>query len=276
MKLLEDVDVDEVSPVRRAANRRKFVLKGDSDVDAEIQDIMQVAAPFEGAMLDGLRADGADETVQKAAVAAVRLLKGVEDELPEPLREMVSKLGNEMYPVRNPKLNTTTTEPNDPENELIGEASTGGELPTWKADSSDMDDDDDEDDTDVAKAFAEKSALSKRTFTAEQRRSAASSGDAMTGGRYPIENRSDLSNAIHAIGRGKGSHAKIRAHIISRAKALGATAMLPPDWKVAKADEEPDETLVRRVLKALKGEIPFTEVNSLGGALLAGDDAEGV
>ena len=249
MKILEDVDVDEVSPVRRAANRRKFVLKEDADVSREIDDIMQIAAPFEGAMLDGMRADGADETVQKAAVAAVRLLKGVEDELPEPLREMVSKLGSEMYPVRNMPLNTTTTEPNDPENELIGSDSAGGALPTWKADCSDMDDDDDDDDEDVAKAFAEKSAVSKRTFTADQRRDMASNGQAMTGGRYPIANRADLSNAIHAIGRGKGSHAAIRSHIISRAKALGATSMLPPAWKVGKA--ESDESLGRRVLEAV-------------------------
>lgn len=275
MKLLEDVDVDEVSPVRRAANRRKFVLKGDSDVDAEIQDIMQVAAPFEGAMLDGLRADGADETVQKAAVAAIRLLKGVEDELPDPLREMVAKLGNEMYPVRNPKLNSTTTEPNDPENELIGHASTGGELPTWKADSSAMCDDDDDDDDDVAKAFSE---VSKRTYTADERKRMAEDGQAMPGGRYPIPDKGALEDAIHAVGRGKGSHAAIRAHIRSRAKALGATAMLPPNWSVAKADDEPDETLVRRILKALKGtqDAMTTPADENGDTSVPNDDPDDV
>jgi hypothetical protein len=248
VNLLEDVDTDEVSPVKRAANKRRFVLKGDADVDAEISDIMAVPTSFEGAMLDGLRADGADETVQKAAVAAVRLLKGVEGDLPEPLREMVEKLGSEMYTRRNAPLNTTSTAPEDSENELTGEASGGGELPTWKADY-----DEDEDDEDVAKEFAAVSAVTKRTFTADQRRAAASSGAAMPGGRYPIENRSDLDNAIHAVGRGKGSHDAIRAHIRSRAKALGATDALPGDWKVSKEDET-DETLVRRVIKALKGE----------------------
>lgn len=76
--------------------------------------------------------------------------------------------------------------------------------------------------------------LCKREFSAEQRRDAAASGAAMPGGRYPIETKDDLQNAIHAIGRGKGSHADIKAHIISRAKALGASDMLPDDWKVGK------------------------------------------
>ena len=77
--------------------------------------------------------------------------------------------------------------------------------------------------------------LTKRTFTAEERQAAAASGAAMPGGRYPISNRSDLENAIHAVGRGKGSHAAIRTHIISRARALDATSLLPEDWKAAKA-----------------------------------------
>jgi len=83
---------------------------------------------------------------------------------------------------------------------------------------------------------AEYMRLTKRDFSAEQRRSAADSGAAMPGGRYPIENRSDLENAIHAIGRGKGSHAAIRAHIIRRAKALGAIDALPDGWTAAKGE----------------------------------------
>jgi hypothetical protein len=246
VKLLEDVDVDEVSPVRRAANRRRFILKEGADPDAQIQDIMAVPAAFEGAMLDDLRAHGADETVQKAAVAAVRLLEGVEDELPDGMRETIRKLGSEMYPVRNPPLNSTTTDPNDPENELIGHASEDGSLPTWKADA---DPDSDEDD-DVAKAFAEKSEVRKRTYSADERKRMAANGQAMPGGRYPIPDKDALNDAIDAVGRGKGSHATIRAHIRNRAKALGATGMLPDSYKVSKEDEE--ETLVRRVLKAMR------------------------
>lgn len=91
-------------------------------------------------------------------------------------------------------------------------------------------------------------ALIKRTFTAEQRRHAASSGAAMPGGRYPIENVEDLHNAIHAIGRGSGSHAAIRAHIISRARALGATDQLPDDWKKVAPTES---QMLKELAKAL-------------------------
>lgn len=50
------------------------------------------------------------------------------------------------------------------------------------------------------------------------------------GGRYPIRNRSDLSKAIRAVGRGSGDHAAIRAFIKRRAKALGLTSMIPENW----------------------------------------------
>lgn len=79
-------------------------------------------------------------------------------------------------------------------------------------------------------------AICKRTFTAQERKDAEAKGYAMPGGRYPINDKKDLENAIHAVGRGKGSHAAIRAHIMARAKALGATDMIPDDWKAKKRD----------------------------------------
>lgn len=79
--------------------------------------------------------------------------------------------------------------------------------------------------------------ICKRTFSADDRKKATESGAAMPGGRYPIENAADLENAIHAVGRGKGSHAAIRSHIMSRARALGASDKIPADWKASKADE---------------------------------------
>lgn len=267
MKLLTDVDVDEVSPVLRAANRRRFVLKGDEEemtVDAEIADIMSVPWAHEGAMLDELRKNGSDETVEKAAVAAMRLLKGVEEELPDGLRETVEKLGTEMYGRSNPKLNSgpgphvsgelTGSEDGAPMDGAAsgpakdgsardGELSGRGSAPKVAADADgDWDDDDDE----VSKAYDE---MCKESVTEDQRRAWAKQGIAMPNGSYYIRNRSDLDNAIHAIGRGKGSHAAIRAHITARARALGATSMLPDSWKVSK--EESEESLVRRVLEAV-------------------------
>jgi hypothetical protein len=49
-------------------------------------------------------------------------------------------------------------------------------------------------------------------------------GDAMPGGRFPIRNKSDLSNAKHAFGRAKDKP-KVRAWINKRAKELGAAPM---------------------------------------------------
>lgn len=83
--------------------------------------------------------------------------------------------------------------------------------------------------------------VEKRTFTAEERKDAAASGAAMKDGSYPIENTSDLENAIRAFGRAKNKPAAKR-HIIRRAKALGATDELPADWRgsTKKAEEAGD------------------------------------
>lgn len=66
------------------------------------------------------------------------------------------------------------------------------------------------------------------------RRKAASSGQAMPGGRFPIRNKADLQNAIHAVGRAKGGDAgrqAVRRFIIKRAKALGLSSMIPGSWR---------------------------------------------
>lgn len=70
-------------------------------------------------------------------------------------------------------------------------------------------------------------------YSAEQRRKAASKGQAMPGGRFPVKNRADLENAIHAVGRAKGGEAgraAVRRYIIRRAKALGLTSLIPETW----------------------------------------------
>ncbi len=82
--------------------------------------------------------------------------------------------------------------------------------------------DDDDDDIDWTAA--------KREFSSKERQSAASSGAALPDGSFPIKNKGDLKNAIQAIGRAKNP-AKAKAHIKSRARALGASDMLPDTWK---------------------------------------------
>jgi len=72
-------------------------------------------------------------------------------------------------------------------------------------------------------------AIVERDFSTAARKSAAKSGAAMPDGSYPIENTKDLKNAIQAIGRAKNP-AAVKAHIRKRAKALGASELIPSDW----------------------------------------------
>lgn len=74
----------------------------------------------------------------------------------------------------------------------------------------------------------------KRDFNADQRDRLAGTGAALPDGSFPIVTRTDLENAIHDIGRAKNP-AEAKAHIISRARSLGATDMLPQGW-VGKSD----------------------------------------
>lgn len=72
--------------------------------------------------------------------------------------------------------------------------------------------------------------LVKRKFTTEQRKKMAEEGTAMPDGSYPIANKTDLMNAIRSWGRG-GAEPAVKAHIKRRAKALGASDMIPENWK---------------------------------------------
>lgn len=70
-------------------------------------------------------------------------------------------------------------------------------------------------------------------YSADQMRQMAAKGQAMKQGdniSYPIADVEDLQNAIHAVGRGGADHDTIRKHIISRARALGKSNMIPDNW----------------------------------------------
>lgn len=75
-----------------------------------------------------------------------------------------------------------------------------------------------------------------RDFSAEERRRLAKEGKALPDGSFPIVNKGDLTNAIKAIGRA-GNRAAAMKHIKKRARALGATDMLPEDWRDSMSDE---------------------------------------
>lgn len=75
----------------------------------------------------------------------------------------------------------------------------------------------------------------KRDVSTAERERLASRGKALPDGSFPIANTSDLRNAIKLAGNAKDP-AKARAHIIRRAKALGAMDMIPDTWRTSKAE----------------------------------------
>jgi hypothetical protein len=77
----------------------------------------------------------------------------------------------------------------------------------------------------------------KRAFTQDQRDAMAKEGTALPDGSFPIANREDLQNAIMAFGRAKDKE-KAKAHIMKRAKDLGAESMIPEDWSAGEKSLE--------------------------------------
>lgn len=73
-----------------------------------------------------------------------------------------------------------------------------------------------------------------REFSDTTREKLADKGVAMPDGSYPIPDKDALRRAIASFGRAKNA-AAVKKHIIRRAKALGATDMLPEDWGGAPA-----------------------------------------
>lgn len=75
----------------------------------------------------------------------------------------------------------------------------------------------------------------KSTYTAQQRADMAKKGQALSDGSYPIKTKADLHSAIGLRNHGKGyAKATVHKHITRRAKALGATDMLPDDMTESK------------------------------------------
>lgn len=73
-------------------------------------------------------------------------------------------------------------------------------------------------------------------YSTDKRKQLADSGDALPDGSYPIVTKQDLANAVLSIGRANPANpadrAKVKAHIIKRARALDAVSMLPKSWHV--------------------------------------------
>jgi len=82
--------------------------------------------------------------------------------------------------------------------------------------------------------------LEKRDVPTEERERLATRGQALPDGSFPIATIADLRNAIKAYGRAKNK-AAARRHIIKRARALGATNLLPDMWTKSRQTVKPME-----------------------------------
>ena len=100
-------------------------------------------------------------------------------------------------------------------------------------------------------------AYMKREFTEEQRRTMAHNGQAMKGGGFPIANRSDLKNAVRAIGRAKNPE-KTKRHIIGRARAMGMTEHIPDKW--VRKSVQKSLLKIAKLAKSEGGEDFYTEL----------------
>jgi HK97 family phage prohead protease len=84
----------------------------------------------------------------------------------------------------------------------------------------------------------------RRDFSDAERKKLAESGAALPDGSYPIVTVGDLHNAIQAVGRAKDAGAA-KAHIIKRAKALGATDELPEDWRALQVGDDVEDRAMK-------------------------------
>ena len=71
--------------------------------------------------------------------------------------------------------------------------------------------------------------VEKRAFATAERREAADDGVAMPDGAYPIASTEDVENAVRDYDR-SGRRPEVKAHIVARARAIGAESALPDDW----------------------------------------------
>lgn len=90
----------------------------------------------------------------------------------------------------------------------------------------------------------------KKDFSTDKRKALAKQGKALPDGSFPIEDKNDLENAIHDVGRADDP-AKAKAHIKARAKDLGAEDMLPDGWKSGGKKAEATMSIFDRLSKVM-------------------------
>lgn len=111
-----------------------------------------------------------------------------------------------------------------------------------------------------------------KAYSAADRKRMADTGAALSDGSFPIKTKADLRRAIKAVGRGGTDHDEIRAHIATRAKALGLEAMVPDNWNAdgsLKDAEKADAATIEKAEQVLR------DMRTLAPDLAKADGADG-
>lgn len=111
----------------------------------------------------------------------------------------------------------------------------------------------------------------KADTSAAGRRREAANGEAEADGSYPINSAHDVRAAVDDYNRSNGTP-KDRAHIIARARAIGAEGMLPADWRKSLTDEISDAMDV--VEDAVKSAVRVVALRAEKGKSLSKVNAE--
>ncbi len=84
----------------------------------------------------------------------------------------------------------------------------------------------------------------EREYTTDERSEMAKSGQAMPDGSFPIKTPADLPNAIHLWSHSENPQ-EAKAHIVSRAHALGLKDQLPLSWASVAESHQDNATEIR-------------------------------
>lgn len=107
--------------------------------------------------------------------------------------------------------------------------------------------------------------------SAGERKAAAAKGQTVPGTTsFPIRNEQDLRNAVQAFGRAKNPE-QAKRHIISRARSLGLTKLLPKDWRIDLANALVDSVIDLALTK--DGRKSFKRQGKWGHGFVPKDDA---
>lgn len=240
-------DLDEMGRAVAAAEERVGQLEGlvASVILSGLTDNIFVDEPKQAAAIniavtsnEVLRA-GFDEMAQRMAVVAAL----DPNDLPPDLADRIDKVVERLDALEESVAELMLDEVDD-EELLTREDSSTFVDETLPDDDGDENEDDPPEDPDgeeddessypkkKAKRKGARAAATGLPLTVEAREKAADKGQALPDGKLPIRTLVELRSAIKLRGKVEGhSEEAIKAHIVKRARALGATDELPEEWR---------------------------------------------